>query len=63
VPRHPQRFDEVAALIGRHGFPVSRRSTWGAMPPAATLDAASGVMDATAIDTATLGGQAIDLAR
>jgi 3-deoxy-D-manno-octulosonic-acid transferase len=54
VPRHPQRFDEVAALIGRHGFPVSRRSTWGAMPPAATLDAASGVMDATAIDTATL---------
>ena len=54
VPRHPQRFDEVAALIGRHGFPVSRRSTWGAMPPAATLAAASGVMDATAIDTATL---------
>jgi 3-deoxy-D-manno-octulosonic-acid transferase len=54
VPRHPQRFDEVAALIGRHGFPVSRRSTWGAMPPAATLDDASGVMDATAIDTATL---------
>ena len=47
VPRHPQRFDEVAAMIGRHGFPVSRRSTWGAMPPAANLDAAPGALDAT----------------
>jgi 3-deoxy-D-manno-octulosonic-acid transferase len=29
VPRHPQRFDEVAALIQSHGFAVSRRSAWG----------------------------------
>ena len=29
VPRHPQRFDEVAALIEAAGLPVSRRSTWG----------------------------------
>jgi 3-deoxy-D-manno-octulosonic-acid transferase len=28
VPRHPQRFDEVAALIEQHGFAVSRRRTW-----------------------------------
>ncbi len=28
VPRHPQRFDEVAALISGRGFQVSRRSTW-----------------------------------
>jgi 3-deoxy-D-manno-octulosonic-acid transferase len=28
VPRHPQRFDEVAALIAAHGFIASRRSTW-----------------------------------
>ena len=28
VPRHPQRFDEVAALIVARGFGVSRRSTW-----------------------------------
>lgn len=36
VPRHPQRFDEVAALIGQHGFAVSRRSGWGDAPPATT---------------------------
>lgn len=29
VPRHPQRFDEVAALIEYHGFAVQRRSSWG----------------------------------
>jgi 3-deoxy-D-manno-octulosonic-acid transferase len=33
VPRHPQRFDEVAALIAQHGFSVSRRSGWGDAPP------------------------------
>ena len=33
VPRHPQRFDEVAALIEQHGFSVSRRSTWSDGPP------------------------------
>ncbi len=26
VPRHPQRFDEVASLIGRAGFALQRRS-------------------------------------
>ena len=29
VPRHPQRFDDVAALVQQHGFSVSRRSSWG----------------------------------
>ena len=28
VPRHPQRFDEVARLIEAGGFKVSRRSQW-----------------------------------
>ena len=28
VPRHPQRFDEVARLIEAGGFQVSRRSQW-----------------------------------
>ena len=28
VPRHPQRFDEVAALLAAHGWTVSRRSAW-----------------------------------
>jgi 3-deoxy-D-manno-octulosonic-acid transferase len=47
VPRHPQRFDEVAGLIEKLGFRVSRRSQWGvdalpdplaeALSPAATV--------------------------
>lgn len=28
VPRHPQRFDEVAALVERGGWSLSRRSAW-----------------------------------
>jgi 3-deoxy-D-manno-octulosonic-acid transferase len=36
VPRHPQRFAEVAALIGAHGFGVARRSQWGDGPPLGT---------------------------
>jgi 3-deoxy-D-manno-octulosonic-acid transferase len=32
VPRHPQRFDEVAALIQQRGWTVSRRSAWTAGP-------------------------------
>ena len=34
VPRHPQRFDEVAALAAEHGLQVSRRSSWPADGPA-----------------------------
>ncbi|VTU32840.1 3-deoxy-D-manno-octulosonic acid transferase [Variovorax sp. PBL-E5] len=36
VPRHPQRFDEVAALVESHGFAVARRSAAGA-PAAAEI--------------------------
>jgi len=32
VPRHPQRFDEVAALVEQHGLRVSRRSQWTSGP-------------------------------
>ncbi|MDB5939910.1 MAG: Three-deoxy-D-manno-octulosonic-acid transferase domain protein [Polaromonas sp.] len=32
VPRHPQRFDEVATLAAQHGLRVSRRSQWAAGP-------------------------------
>jgi 3-deoxy-D-manno-octulosonic-acid transferase len=28
VPRHPQRFNEVEALVQQHGLRVSRRSGW-----------------------------------
>jgi 3-deoxy-D-manno-octulosonic-acid transferase len=32
VPRHPQRFDEVAALVQAHGLSLSRRSGWSEPP-------------------------------
>ena len=32
VPRHPQRFDEVAALVVKLGLTLSRRSTWLGSP-------------------------------
>ena len=32
VPRHPQRFDEVATLILQSGFKLSRRSSWTVGP-------------------------------
>jgi 3-deoxy-D-manno-octulosonic-acid transferase len=37
VPRHPQRFDEVAGLARECGLSVSRRSAWGAQPQAADV--------------------------
>jgi 3-deoxy-D-manno-octulosonic-acid transferase len=37
VPRHPQRFDEVAAMAGNYGFSVSRRSQWTTQPEAADV--------------------------
>jgi 3-deoxy-D-manno-octulosonic-acid transferase len=39
VPRHPQRFDEVAGLFEASGLSVSRRSQWplGGLPPQADV--------------------------
>jgi 3-deoxy-D-manno-octulosonic-acid transferase len=37
VPRHPQRFDEVAQLVAAQGFSVSRRSHWDDGPAAADV--------------------------
>ncbi|QEA11921.1 3-deoxy-D-manno-octulosonic acid transferase [Comamonas flocculans] len=37
VPRHPQRFDEVAALCTAAGLTVSRRSAWDTAPVAADV--------------------------
>jgi 3-deoxy-D-manno-octulosonic-acid transferase len=42
VPRHPQRFDEVASLVRSAGFSVARRSAWrcaAADPPPAAARA------------------------
>ena len=33
VPRHPQRFDTVAAMVQAQGFALSRRSVWQDGPP------------------------------
>jgi 3-deoxy-D-manno-octulosonic-acid transferase len=64
VPRHPQRFDEVAGLVTAAGFSLSRRSHWGDAPPADALQAdvwlgdSLGEMPAyyAAADVALLGG-------
>jgi 3-deoxy-D-manno-octulosonic-acid transferase len=37
VPRHPQRFDDVAQMITQAGFSLSRRSTWDAQPTPADV--------------------------
>jgi 3-deoxy-D-manno-octulosonic-acid transferase len=37
VPRHPQRFDEVAAMVAQAGCTVSRRSTWTESPAPADV--------------------------
>ncbi|MDB5955403.1 3-deoxy-D-manno-octulosonic acid transferase [Ramlibacter sp.] len=37
VPRHPQRFDEVAALVAQSGLTVSRRSAWPDAPAPAAV--------------------------
>jgi 3-deoxy-D-manno-octulosonic-acid transferase len=37
VPRHPQRFDEVASMPAQHGLNVSRRSRWTAQPEPADV--------------------------
>jgi len=39
VPRHPQRFDEVAAQIRAAGLSLVRRSSWGDAPPPEALQA------------------------
>jgi 3-deoxy-D-manno-octulosonic-acid transferase len=39
VPRHPQRFDEIAGLITAAGFTLARRSAWGDLPPTEALSA------------------------
>jgi 3-deoxy-D-manno-octulosonic-acid transferase len=37
VPRHPQRFDEVAGLVEASGLTLSRRSTWTDAPAPAAV--------------------------
>ena len=39
VPRHPQRFDDVAALVRASGLSMARRSAWSDQPPAEAMGA------------------------
>jgi 3-deoxy-D-manno-octulosonic-acid transferase len=64
VPRHPQRFDEVEALLVQNGLRVARRSSWGEMPSADALKADAWLGDSlgempqyyASADVALLGG-------
>ena len=64
VPRHPQRFDEVEALLVQHGLRVARRSAWSEMPSAEQLKVDAWLGDSlgempqyyAASDVALLGG-------
>ncbi|MGB6385358.1 MAG: 3-deoxy-D-manno-octulosonic acid transferase [Terriglobales bacterium] len=37
APRHPERFQEVAVLVEKLGFPMSRRSLWSGEPPTGSV--------------------------
>ena len=64
VPRHPQRFSEVAALATQAGFSMQRRSAWTDTPPAEAAIADVWLGDSlgemalyyAAADVALLGG-------
>jgi 3-deoxy-D-manno-octulosonic-acid transferase len=56
VPRHPQRFDEVAALVERRGLRCVRRSVWGG---AAVAAAAQTQVDALPENTTVLLGDSM----
>ena len=69
VPRHPQRFDEVAALLATGGLGVSRRSSWtntgpDDAPPAADVWLGDSLGEMALFyglaDTALLGGSFAD---
>lgn len=64
VPRHPQRFDEVAAILAQNGLRVARRSSWGVAPAPEDLAVDAWLGDSVgemplyygASDVALLGG-------
>jgi 3-deoxy-D-manno-octulosonic-acid transferase len=64
VPRHPQRFDEVARLVAGHGFALQRRSETAAIEATTgvLLGDSMGEMFAyyAAADLAFIGGSLLD---
>ncbi|MDM4765079.1 3-deoxy-D-manno-octulosonic acid transferase [Pelomonas sp. SE-A7] len=69
VPRHPQRFDEVASLVEAAGLKLARRSSFGDAPDAAALQAEAWLGDSLRemplyyglADAALLGGSFLPL--
>ncbi len=65
VPRHPQRFDEVARELGRHGLPYVRRSAAAPVPAEVrvVLGDSMGELFAyyAACDAAFIGGSLLPL--
>lgn len=67
VPRHPQRFDEVASMLAARGISMARRSALGENPPApetrVLLGDSMGEMFAyyAACDIAFIGGSLLPL--
>ena len=69
VPRHPQRFDAVEALLAAAGLRVARRSAWGDTPPDEALEADAWLGDSlgempqyyASADVALLGGSFMPL--
>jgi 3-deoxy-D-manno-octulosonic-acid transferase len=60
VPRHPQRFEEVARLLARHGLPWQRRSALGDARAAAVLAEAGLARPAAGLDVpAPAAGESI----
>ncbi|MEK8026198.1 3-deoxy-D-manno-octulosonic acid transferase [Pseudaquabacterium rugosum] len=43
VPRHPQRFDEVAALVRQQGLTLERRSAWKPTPSAVPAEPSAAI--------------------
>jgi len=64
VPRHPQRFDEVARLAAERGFEVARRSAEGKVPATARVLVGDSMGEMLAYyaasDLAILGGSFLD---
>ncbi|WP_322091697.1 lipid IV(A) 3-deoxy-D-manno-octulosonic acid transferase [Paraburkholderia bannensis] len=58
VPRHPQRFDEVAALVARKNFKLERRSQWAPTAPVASVEGHAKV-DALPQDVSVLLGDSM----
>ncbi|TAL97877.1 MAG: 3-deoxy-D-manno-octulosonic acid transferase [Paraburkholderia sp.] len=59
VPRHPQRFDEVAAFVEKTGLRLERRSTWAPAGAASSPVGAAQTIEALPQDVTVLLGDSM----